>query len=222
MLDETERTETVDGPARDAVGGLAGTPTVDVTVNGTAPIRRIDLFRGGECVATESFVAGDDRVEVQWTGARGKDRHKVQDWSGGLSLSDGRVLEVEPLGFDHPTQGITERTDRVLRWDGGTAGNYQGVRLDLAAPDDAELAVGTDPVSTAVELGDLEDGPHVVDAGFLDRELTVRRTGAATDRDVDVTLSDDDAEAGRHPYYVRVWQDDGEMAWSSPVFVTVE
>jgi hypothetical protein len=201
---------------------VEGAPTVDVTVNGTAPIRRVDLFRGGDRVATESFVEGDDRVEVRWTGARGKDRHKVQDWSGGLSLSDGRVLDVEPFGFDHPTQGVTERTDRVLRWDGGTAGNYQGLRLDLSAPDDAELAVRTDPASTAVELGDLADGPHVVDAGFLDRELVVRRTGAATERDVAVTFDDADVEAGDHPYYVRVWQDDGEMAWSSPVFVTVE
>jgi hypothetical protein len=33
------------------------------------------------------------------------------------------------------------------------------------------------------------------------------------------TLSDPEPLAGTHPYYVRVRQADGEMAWSSPTFV---
>ena len=36
------------------------------------------------------------------------------------------------------------------------------------------------------------------------------------------TFVDEGAAPGTHWYYLRVVQDDGEMAWSSPIWVTVE
>jgi len=201
---------------------VEGPPAVDVTVNGTAPLDRIALFRGSEEVATHSFSEGEDLIEITWTGARSKNRHKVQDWSGALSLSTGRVESVEAVGFDHPTQGIERATDTVVRWDGATAGNYQGLRLRLDAPEDAQLRIATDPVTATVEPGSIDgDGGRTFDAGPVDRRLSIRRTGASKTYDTARTLRDEDAPPGRHAYYVRVRQRDGEMAWSSPVFVDV-
>jgi hypothetical protein len=208
--------------AGERMGGdvsVTGSPEIDVTVNGTAPIREIDLVRRSEQVATRSFVEGTDLVEVAWTGARSTDRHKVQDWSGSLGLDRGRIAAVSEVGFDHPDAGVVKRQDTHLRWDGSTAGNTQSLRLDLDAPEDATMTVATDPVTTSVRLDDL---PHSVDAGGVGRRLTIRRTGTSSRLDADVTFRDEDAPAGRHPYYVRVTQEDGEMAWSSPIFVTVE
>jgi hypothetical protein len=197
-----------------------GTPELDVTVNGTAPVREVDLFRGSEHLATHSLVEGSDLIELTWTGARSKDRHKVQDWSGALALSAGRIESVEEVGFDHPTQGVVAATDSSVRWDGATAGNYQGLRLSLDAPDDAELRIATSPVSATVPLDEL-DGERTFDAGPVDKRLAVRRTGRSTTRDVETTFRDTDVAEGRHAYYVRLRQADGEMAWSSPIFVTV-
>jgi hypothetical protein len=36
---------------------------------------------------------------------------------------------------------------------------------------------------------------------------------------VELEYTDKDSVAGRHFYYVRVRQDDGKLAWSSPFFV---
>lgn len=55
----------------------------------------------------------------------------------------------------------------------------------------------------------------------IDVGLAVERVGEATDPDATVRFRDRDAPAGEHPYWVRVRQADGEMAWSSPSFVTV-
>jgi hypothetical protein len=208
--------------ADEPMGGAAsvnGTPEIDVTVHGTAPIREVDLFRESEPITTRSFAEGSDLVEVAWTGARSTDRHKVQDWSGSLGLDQGRITAVSEVGFDHPDAGVVRRRDTDLRWDGSTAGNTQRLRLALDAPPDATMTVATEPVTTAVTLADL---PHRLAAGGVGRRLTIRRTGSSSTLDVDTTLRDDDAPAGRHPYYVRVTQEDGEIAWSSPIFVTVE
>jgi len=40
--------------------------------------------------------------------------------------------------------------------------------------------------------------------------------------DVSLTVADTDVQPGRHAYHVRVVQADGEMAWSSPVYVHYE
>jgi hypothetical protein len=42
------------------------------------------------------------------------------------------------------------------------------------------------------------------------------------DADVSLEFADADVEPGEHLYYVRVIQVDGNMAWSSPIWVTVE
>ena len=199
---------------------VEGDPAFEVTVNGTAPIQTVDLFRGSQRVATESLADGQEYVELTWSGARSKDRHKVQDWSGSLNLSAGRIVSVEEVGFDHPTQGVQRATDTTVWWEGATAGNYQSLRLALDAPDTATLRVGTRPVARTVSLAAIADGV-TFDAGPVDRRLEISRTGVSETRDLDTTLTDDTVETGRHPYYVRVRQADGEMAWSSPVFVAL-
>lgn len=200
---------------------ITGVPEIDVTVNGTAPIRRIDLFRGSEQVASQSFVDGNDQIEILWTGARSKNRHKVQDWSGALNLSAGRIISTEPVGFDHPMQGIEQATDRVVRWNGATAGNYQGLRLQLDAPENAELRIATEPVTATVEVESIED-EQTYDVGPVDKHLSVQRTGTSNTLDITRTLRDEEAPSDRHAYYVRVHQEDGEMAWSSPIFADIE
>jgi hypothetical protein len=211
----------IDGEGMGGETSIEGPPEVDVTVNGTAPVRTVDLFRGSECVSSRSLAEGRDLIEITWTGARSKNRHKVQDWSGSLSLSEGRIESVTEVGFDHPTQGVHRLTDTTLRWEGATAGNYQGLRLSFDAPETATLRVGSEPVSASVTLGDLDE-KRVFDAGPVGRRLEIERTGTSKTRDVETTFRDEGVGGGHHAYYVRVRQADGEMAWSSPIFTTVE
>jgi hypothetical protein len=211
----------IDGVEMGGEASIEGPTEIDVTVNGTAPVREVNLFRGSKLVNTLSLVEGDDLVELTWTGARSKNRHKVKDWNGSLNLSAGRIESIEEIGFDHPNQGIKRATDTTVRWDGATAGNYQGLRLSLDAPDDAELHIGTKPVSATVVLNDLIS-KQVFDAGPVNCRLQIKRTGTSFTHDVETTFSDDAVSEGRHAYYVRARQSDGEMAWSSPIFVDVE
>jgi hypothetical protein len=204
-------------------GAVDGPPELRVSAHGTAPIAALDLFRGPDVVETHDPTRGDDVVELRWTGARSKARDKFVDWSGGATLDRGRIADVEPFGFDHPEDGITNRRPDAVFWTGGTTGNHQGVRLRVDAPADAELRVGTRPTSLTVPLADLSaDEPRRVDVDGVDARVTASRVGAAADRDLTTTFTDADAPAGDHPYWVRLRQVDGEMAWSSPLFLTVE
>jgi hypothetical protein len=193
-------------------------PEIEVDVEGTAPLRRVDLFRGTEQVATQTFDDGDEAIEFTWSGARSRTRHKVQDWTGGLSVNRGRITNVDQFGFDHPEQGVTHRTDTSVRWDGSTSGNYQGIRVTFDVPPDATVSFATPPVETSFEFQEIDDS-RVIDAGHLDQQLEIRSVGKSSQKGANLTLTDDPANPGTHPYYVRVSQVDGEMAWSSSIFV---
>jgi len=196
--------------------------TVSTTINGTAPIREIVLFRGTERVASESFTGTDAKyIELEWSGQRSprRSRNKVIDWTGGVTLDSGKIVRAEEFGIPHPEEGIQHKSDTTVRWEAYTTGNYQGVRLDLDAPNDATLSVSTPPVSTSVPL-DMLDNVRI-DAEGVNAELTVSQIGEPAALDAKTSFVDE-PDPGVYPYYIRVQQTDGAMAWSSPIFVTVE
>jgi hypothetical protein len=213
----------VDGFGMGESGQTDGEPEVSVSVHGTAPIATIDCFRGPDRIARRDLTDGDDVVEVAWTGARSKARDKLLDWRGGATLDRGRIVDVEQFGFDHPEDGVTNRRPSAVFWDAGTTGNRQGVRLRVDAPEAATLDIGTAAASETVRLSELDaESPRRVGADGVDAALTVSRVGEAVDPDPSVTFQDPDPPMGRHPYWVRIRQADGETAWSSPAFVEVD
>lgn len=209
----------VDGASMGATVESSTPIRMDVDVHGTAPVTRIDAFRGTEVFATHDCTDGDDRLEAVWTGLHSKNRRKHVDWSGDLRLNEGTIRDVDAFGFHGPDQGIDEVSDGIVTWTGSTVGNVQGLVMDVDAPDDAVVTIETPHVDTSLRVTDL-DATHEYDRGPVGKRMLVQPTGNATDHDVHETFVDD-APTGRHPYYVRIQQRDGEMAWSSPIFVEV-
>ncbi len=209
------------GAAMGSVVKTSGSVPIDVSVFGTAPISGVDLIAGTEVIDSIEFDGGDSCVEIAWQGQREpvRSRDKVIDWSGGVSLSAGKIVRASEFGFDHVDDGIQRATEQVVTWDAYTTGNKQGVRLEVDAADSATLSVGTEPASLTVALSDIDE--NWVAAPGRDAGLSVRRCGYATDKDVSVSF-DVPAPSEETPMYVRVRQNDGNRAWSSPVFVTPE
>jgi hypothetical protein len=75
-----------------------------------------------------------------------------------------------------------------------------------------------DSVRISATLGQLANRPATIDMGHLNRGVTLELAPeAATDR-AEFTVTDDDVQPGVNPYWVKVVQQDMEMAWISPVF----
>jgi hypothetical protein len=59
----------------------------------------------------------------------------------------------------------------------------------------------------------------VVEVGPVNRRVKVQAiTGKPLPRDLEFTIVDKCIEEGVNPYWVKVTQCDGSMAWSSPVY----
>jgi hypothetical protein len=201
-------------------------PVVRCRVLGTAPLDTVEVRRGLETVHVETvrpLPQPDDpwRVRIAWRGARNRGRARALDWSGSLSVTGGRITAVANYAIDSPLDGVIAWGAAHARWRSHTVGDWDGVVLDLDGDERTTLHVVMPTISFAARLGDLGTRGIVHPGPLLEQRVVVQRLAP---RDGPSELSfewrDESPAPGINPYWVWVTQMDGELAWSSPVYLT--
>jgi hypothetical protein len=124
--------------------------------------------------------------------------------------------------MDNPEKGITQQTPTQVAWVSNTTGDDDGIDLRLEAPPDSVLHFRSPVIDLDVAVGDLADGStKTFPAGGVDLRVFMRRLPA---RDTTAALVIDVTDAsppgnGCHAYWIRVTQEDGAQAWTSPVYL---
>jgi hypothetical protein len=219
----------VNGLPMGADGRLAPGEPVHVTgrVVGTNPIERVDVFRGLDLVTTVSpyTPASFDkstRYRVAWAGSRVRGRDRLTRWDGHVELSAGKIAQVTPWAMENPEKGIVQHLPTQVTFASNTTGDDDGIDLRLEAPADAVLKFRSPVIDLDVPLGDLSDGStRVFPAGGVDLRVFVRRLPARDlTTEIGIDLTDAAPPAGQcHAYWIRVTQEDGAQAWTSPVYL---
>ncbi|MHB8293063.1 MAG: DUF3604 domain-containing protein [Acidimicrobiales bacterium] len=198
-------------------------PEFNIEVYGTSGIEAIDLYDKYDVVAHWSAPLADckRRLRVAWTGARGKGRSRFQCWDGSMELTGASITTVQKWAFDHPDQGIVSQTETSVSWRSNTSGDWDGLILGLEGiADNAHVRIMAAGVDLTVSLAEI-DVPVVrpITPG-IDRSLELSWVPAESPaRDVSIELAAPSSTVTPNAYFVRVRQDDGHLAWSSPVFV---
>lgn len=198
-------------------------PSLDVEVIGTTHLEKVEVIRGVETIYDHPLVDRSKVVpkafKIAWSGARVTTRRRNADWSGSLTIDRGRIISAQEHAFDLPWDGIVERSPRSVCWRSTTSGDPDGVIVRFDGPDDATFAFTTEPATFSFRPGDLRE-PLLIDAGLVERKVVVTRLYAEQGPTrTSFRYTDDGVRPGLNPYWVRVTQSDGEMAWSSPLFV---
>ncbi len=214
---------TADGTPMGGAYQASQPPEISVNVVGTAPIERVDIFRGLErihTVPTTTERAGD-QIRVAWSGQRIRARNRLVRWDGSLEIDRGRILGAKGYAFDSPAEGIEGVTDRTVSWKSVTTGDADGVILRLDASSEATLDFKTPVLNQRVSLQEIGDSPIIVEAGGIDMKVVFERLPLGIGREVAFTFREAALPIGCHPYWVRVLQTDGAKAWASPIYVTI-
>ena len=198
-------------------------PEISVKVVGTAPIERVDIFRGLEQIYTYPTTTerAEDQIRVAWSGQRIRARNRLVRWDGSLEIDRGQILNAEGYAFDTPAEGIEIVTDRTVSWKSVTTGDSDGVLLKLDAPPVATLDFQTPVLNRTVSLQEIYDSPIVVNAGGIDMKVVFERLPLGISNEVAFTFQEAVLPTGCHPYWVRILQTDGAKAWASPIYVTI-
>lgn len=113
-------------------------------------------------------------------------------------------------------------------------GDEDGLMLNLEAPEKAVLTfeaglisrdqfglgAGRESMEFSVPLSELSGEDWVYPAGGLDRQVLLRRVVKAYFREARFDWTENELPEGLSAYWARLLQQDGAVAWSSPIFVT--
>ena len=201
----------------------SGEMELDVSIETTAPIERVDIFNGIDSVETIRPYGEEDlgsRIRVHWEGADYRGRFREVIWDGHAEVSGNTVTGSTPLNFLNRDK-ILERSGNTLSWKALTTGNFGGFDVILQESRAGKLRLVTPLVRferSVAEIG-LED--TVFDeSGELPRFVKVFRL---PDENTHCSLGFRRKIAlkasGDNPIYVRLTQEDGTRAWTSPIYV---
>ncbi len=211
----------VDGHPMGSAIEIAGPPTLNLRVDGTAPIERVDLLRDTEVIHTWDVAPPEPgRYRLLWGGAktRGTAGDQRQIWDGSMSIEPGRLFDVRTVGFQGAVDQLAHAGDRV-DWISATAGTDAG--FTFASSRQGSIDVETEVGTCSVNLEQVQSNSHRVDCGGLDRYIEIGLAPSdASPLGVELQYMDESPLPGEHAYWVRVVQIDRQRAWSSPVYVT--
>ena len=211
------------------MGDIVGTDSagldLQIDVEAAAPIERIDIFDGLDNLATLRPWSLDDRqgrLRITCAGQHYRGRGRLVRWTGTAQTTEGSIRRIGAVNFWNPHHQPQQTSDNRVDWRVVTTGGAASV--DVWLDDDAwkgEMEIETSETAVTVSLPDLTAEGETHSCGGMDIRLMASRlpdslteTGFSQSRRIDLT-------AGREArLFVRVTQEDGHQAWSSPIYVT--
>jgi hypothetical protein len=216
-------------PARSAMMGdivhlPSGGMTLNVDVRAAAPIERLDIFSGKELIETIRPYGPEDlgnRIRVIWQGAEYRGRFRQVIWDGSARLIGNRIERARPINFFNRDKTLEQRGDSELAWRALTTGNLGGFDMWISDSEAGRLAIETPLVSCDLALADIGYEDTVFDrSAALERKLRVFRLSADNPhRTMTLARAIRLKETGDNIIHIRLTQEDGTQAWTSPIYV---
>jgi hypothetical protein len=214
--------ETSDGYMMGDAYSAEEPPTLRIRVAGTAPLESVEIMRNMDVAYSLplSIVCDPHRIRLQWSGARVKGRGRQTVWTGGAQIKGARITAVKAVAFDNPHQGITSWDEHQVHWTSTTAGDFDAVELTLDGSEKTMISVDTPPAKFRFSLSRILKKALIKDCGGVNQQFLARLcTLQPGPLMASFEWKDPHPSLGSNAYWLRVTQEDGEMAWSSPIYV---
>jgi hypothetical protein len=203
-----------------------GRVTVLGRAHGTAPMEKLILMRGREIIHTVqpsqfNKTASSSRIRISWEGARIRGRARRATWDGIIRLDGVRLVQAETFGFDSPADGIVSQNDSKVVFKSSTVGDVDGIDLYLEDPAQGALSFESKIGTVTLNLDKLGQEEKIFNFGELDLMVKIQRYPEELDFTplaLDYTV---DLQRGKtSPFLLKGVQEDGQIAWSSPIYIT--
>lgn len=193
---------------------------------GTAPVYKVEIRNGLETVYTiRPFEDADvgKRIRVTWGGANVRGRGRQVNWDGSARLRGNAFLYSEAVNFWNAERTLELRGSDTLLWRSSTTGGFAGFNATLQDAGKGVLEIDTPQVKAAVEIDTIRGKERYYDRNGVGRHLRISGLPdenacqhVLLDRTVPLRNGSDNA------LYVRIEQEDGHVAWSSPIYLIEE
>ena len=162
------------------------------------------------------------RLRASWQGARIRGRGRRVTWDGILGVQEASIRRAVAYAFDARSDGIIAQTEKEVSFKSATTGDTDGIDLYLDAADRGIFTFESEVGSARVDLSELKvvGAEKVFPFGGIDMQLRIQRyPEQLDDYAAEFELEIEPPAGSQTPYFVKVVQEDGHMAWSSPIYV---
>lgn len=202
----------------------SGDAEIDVDILAAAPIERVDIFNGLDHVETIRPYTQDElgnRIRVVWEGAEYRGRFRQVIWDGTAHLSDNKIVDARPINFFNRDKTLDRVGDSGLEWRALTTGNIGGFDMWVEDAFGGTLKLETPLIKCGVPLEEIGYDDEVCDnSDVLPRFLKLFRMPSDNQhRTMTFSRKIDLKDSGDNPIFIRLTQEDGTIAWTSPIYV---
>lgn len=194
-----------------------------VRVRGSAPIERVEIFDADrliECIRPYAPAELGARVRLVYQGAEYRGRARTTNWDGELSIDGNEIVRAQVINNWNLDRGLQTQSATGLTWKAVTTGNYGAIDIWLKDGLAGRLSFETRHARGQRDIAVLGYERHVFSAGGLDRAVKLYRLPEKmAQTSVDFRRRVKVKERGDTRLYVRVTQEDGHRAWSSPIYL---
>jgi len=202
-----------------------GSVLIRASVAGSGPVEQIQI-RTAQGALETFFNSGDDdhgaRIKITWSGARVRGRDRMVCWDGRLKVLGNTILDTQGINFWNSEAQPRPIERNGVEWNSVTTGGVAGLILQLRRPNAGRIEIETPEGQVAVDLREIDRSGRTWDYGGVAKQLKVARL---PDRPLPSTMQVshrlDKLKPGDNPIFLHVVQEDGHMAWTSPVYVEV-
>ena len=200
-----------------------GEMSLNISITAAAPIERLDIFNGLELIETFKPFSNKDlgnKIRVIWEGAEYRGRFRQVKWDGEATIFGNEIISSNPINFFNPDKSLTQ-TPTSLKWEALTTGNFGGFDAWLKDPFSGELQIQTALVQTKIKIKDIGFEDRVFDkSGVLPKYIKVFRLPSNNKNyKIDLKRNIQLKNKGDNPIFIRLTQEDGTVAWTSPIYV---
>ena len=216
----------IDGQLMGSVMAAKASHKLEWCVAGTAPLETVEVFVGKKVLQTwrpAAFASlkNSRQVRVSWRGSRIRGRGRRVNWDGRILVSGAKIVAAT-AHFDTPVDRITSQSASEVAFVSQTTGDTDWIDLILDDASHGTIKFDSKAGQCAVDLGELTDvsPSRSIDFGGLDMQVKVERyPQQLTEHQAGSSLEIHPPAGATTPYFVKVTQSDGHLAWCSPIYL---
>ena len=198
---------------------------LSATCAGTGPIERVDVFNGRKKIRTlmpHTTAELGRRIKIMWSGAEVEGRARMSTWDGSLTVNGNSIESFQPINFWKPDEKPQLVGRNALEWSSVTTGGGCGVILTLSKAKGGSIRFETTQKKVTCDLDAIKSGQKTWKCGGLEKKVEINRLpDSEGDHEYTFSLPLKKLYPGDNPIFIRVTQEDGHVAWTSPVYAVV-
>ncbi|MHA1270907.1 MAG: DUF3604 domain-containing protein [Candidatus Helarchaeota archaeon] len=194
-----------------------------IEILGTAPIERVEIFNGLELIETiHPYTQNDlgNRIRVIWSGAEFRGRRRNVHWKGSVHLINNTIKKFRPINFWNVDAPLQCKNKNELLWHVVTSGNFVGFDIWLEDKKNGKINFESNQISFEIPISKIDYNDICYNIGGIEKKVVIFRLPDTNHHNqINITRKIPIKQNGDTKLYIRVTQEDGHRAWSSPIYI---